>query len=281
MKEFYEFAEKVWMRPGEREISANSGFLKSEDVVVYFDILGRAQAKAGADTIYRKRIDLIAGEMDPLKTLFENLQRKGNPMEGFKSKDNFVPDGDLTKPFWSARQDSFVELRDINTGEKPTHISTSASVRWIPDTSRLVIGIECLEPKMHKIAASKLDRDTRGIFRGDFVEVRLETPQGIRPHIAVNPEGSILDESPTADAAELPHFYTVENFAVKKLPDRWTAEIVIDAKTLGAEMPTTASPWGIGVNRQRSAGNTEENYMLSPSGKNFRDLRDLGNLTIR
>jgi hypothetical protein len=283
MKEFYEFAEKVWMRPGAREISANSGFLKPEDVGVYFEILGRAQAKAGADTIYRKRIDLIAGEMDPLKTLFENLQRKGIPMEGFKSKENFVADGDLTKPFWTARPDSFVELRDMNTGEKPTHVATSASVRWIPDGSKLVIGIECLEPKMDKLVARKLPRDARDIFKGDFVEVRLETPQGIRPHIAVNSEGSILDESPTANAADLPHFYKVEDFAVKKYPDRWTAEIVIDAKVLGAgaEMPSKSSPWGIGINRQRSAGNTVEPYMLTPSGSDFQDLRDLGNLSIR
>lgn len=283
MKEFYEFAEKVWMRPGEREISANSGFLKPEDVGVYFDILGRAQAKAGADSIYRKRIDLIAEEMAPLKTLFENLQRKGTPMEGFKAKDEFVADGDLTKPFWTERPDSFVELRDMNTGEKPTHVSTSASVRWIPDSSKLVIGIECLEPKMDKLAGSKLPRDTRGIFRGDFVEVRLETPQGIRPHIAVNADGSILDESPTANAADLPHFYKVDDFAVKKYPDRWTAEIVIDAKTLGAgaEMPSKSSPWGIGINRQRSAGNTVEHYMLTPSGSDFQDPTNLGNLSIR
>jgi len=282
MKEFYEFAEKVWMRPGEREISANSGFLKPEDVGVYFDILGRAQAKAG-DTVYRKRIDLIAGEMAPLKTLFENLKRRGVPMEGFKSKENFVADGDLTKPFWTERPDSFIELRDMNTGEKPTHVATSASVRWIPDGSKLVIGIECLEPKMDKLVASNLPRDARDIFRGDFVEIRLETPQGIRPHIAVNPEGSILDESPTADAADLPHFYKVEDFAVKKYPGRWTAEIVIDAKALGAgaEMPSKSSPWGIGINRQRSAGNTVEHYMLTPSGSDFQDLRDLGNLTIR
>jgi hypothetical protein len=282
MKEFYEFAEKVWMRPGEREISANSGFLKPEDVGVYFDILGRAQAKAG-DTVYRKRIDLIAGEMAPLKTLFENLKRRGVPMEGFKSKENFVADGDLTKPFWTERPDSFIELRDMNTGEKPTHVATSASVRWIPDGSKLVIGIECLEPKMDKLVASNLPRDARDIFRGDFVEIRLETPQGIRPHIAVNPEGSILDESPTADAADLPHFYKVEDFAVKKYPGRWTAEIVIDAKALGAgaEMPSKSSPWGIGINRQRSAGNTVEHYMLTPSASDFQDLRDLGNLTIR
>ncbi len=280
MKEFYEFAEKVWMRPGAREISANSGFLRPEDVDVYFDILGRARKKAG-ETVYGKRIDLIVNEMTPLKTLFENLQRKGVPMTGFKAKDDFVADGDLSKPFWTARPDTFKELRDINTGELPTHVETRASVRWMPDDSKLIIGIECLEPRMDKLQAAKLPRDARDIFRGDFVEVRLETPQGIRPHIAINPEGSILDESPTANAADLPHFYTVENFAVKKLPDRWTAEIVIDAKTLGAEMPTTSSPWGIGINRQRSAGNTMEHYMITPSANDFQDLRDLGNLTIR
>jgi len=34
---------------------------------------------------------------------------------------------------------------------------------------------------------------------------------------------------------------------VKKLLDRWTVEI--DARKLGAETPSKAFPWGIGINR--------------------------------
>ncbi len=51
MMEFFEFAETVWMRPEPRQITIAGGFLKQADVDRFFDILGRAQAKAG-DSIY-------------------------------------------------------------------------------------------------------------------------------------------------------------------------------------------------------------------------------------
>ena len=113
------------------------------------------------------------------------------------------------------------------------------------------------------------------------IEVHLETPQGIRPKIVVNPAGTVLDECITNNLADLPNWYTVKNVAVKKYPDRWTVEMQIDAKSLSTERPTPSFPWGVNICRQRMAGNTPEYYMLSPSGTNFNDMKCMGNLMMR
>jgi hypothetical protein len=280
MKEFFEFAEQVWMRPEPREITAGGGFLKQADVDRYFDILGRARAKAG-DTIYGKRIDFIAGEMEPAKLLFEKLKRTGPKVEAFLADEKPVIDGDLSKPFWRKRKSTFMSLRDMTTGELPAHVATKVSFRWLSDDSALIVGIECLEPKMDRLRESCKDRDSLGIFADDSVEIRLETAQGIRPIIAINPAGTVFDECVTDKPEDLPHFYTVTQVAVKQYPDRWTAEVRIDAEPINGERPTPFFPWGVHVNRQRMAGNVPEHYMLSPSGTSFKDMRSMANLTVR
>jgi hypothetical protein len=280
MKEYYEFAEEVWMRPEQRQITVAGGFLKPADVDRYFDLLKRARDKAG-DTIYGKRVDFIADEMTPLKNLFEKLKRTGPKVEGYVPEEPPVIDGNLDKPFWRARGYTFNPLRDIITGEIPKHVGTSVSFRWLADDSALVVGIECLEPKMDKLRESCKDRDSLSIFADDTVEIRLETAQGIRPFIAVNPAGTVWDECVTDKLEDLPGFYTVKQVAVKKYPDRWTAEVLIDAKPIKGERPTEYFPWGVHINRQRLAGNAPETYMLCPSGTNFKDMKSMGNLVTR
>jgi hypothetical protein len=223
MKEFYEFAEEVWIRPEPREVTVAGGFLKPADVDKYFDILKRAKAKAG-DSIYGRRIDFIAAEMAPLKILFENLKRNG--------------------PYFQA------------------HVAEEA-------------------PKMDKLQASCKDRDSMAIFNDDNVEIWLETAQGIRPKIVVNSAGAVLDECVTSKIEDLPSFYTVKDVVVKKYPDRWTVELKIDAKAISGERPTKTFPWGVNICRQRLAGKTPEEYMLSPSGINFKDMKSMGNLFLR
>jgi hypothetical protein len=283
MKEFFEFSESVWMRPESRQVTANGGFLKPEDVRRYFDILDRAKARAG-NTIYGKRIDLIAGEMQPLKLLFESLKRTGPKVEGHGADGPVVIDGDIDKPFWRAMKNSsysFLPLRDMMTGEYPAHVNTTVSFRWLHDNSALIVGIECKEPKMNKLREGSKDRDSSSIYSDDNVEIQLETAQGLLPKIVVNPAGVVLDECVTGNVADLASFYTVKEVAVKKYPDRWTVEVKIDAKPISGERPTPAFPWGVNVCRQRMAGNTPEYYMLSPSGTDFRDKKCMGNLTIR
>jgi len=280
MKEFFEFAESVWVRPEVKQISLVGGFLKQPDVVHYFDILTRAKAKAG-DTIHGKRIDFIAVEMEPLKLLFEKLKRTGPDIKIAGTNNKPTINGDLDKPFWREQTHTFTALRDMMTGKEPKHVGTSVSFRWLNDNSALIVGIECREPKMDKLRESCKTPDSSSIFNDDTVEIRLETAKGIRPLIVVNPAGVIYDECVTENLADLPAFYKVSQSAVKKYADRWTVEVRIDAKPISGEQPTRYFPWGVNICRQRMAGDTPEHYMLSPSGTQFNDMKSMGNLFVR
>lgn len=283
MKEFFEFAETVWMRPEPRQITSAGGFLKPADVDHFFDILSRAKAKSG-ESIYGRRIAGVAGEMEPLKLLFEKLKRTGPSLQIKTAKEPPVVDGDLTKPFWRGDDPqgyAFQPLREMLTGESPHHVDTHVAFRWVDDNSALIVGIECREPKMNRLVESCKEPDSTSIFGDDMVEIRIETAGGIRPFIGINSAGVIYDHCITERVEDLPAFYRVGQAAVKKYPDRWTVEVRIDAKPLSGARPTPYYPWGVNICRQRKAGNTTEHYMLSPSGTDFKEPTVMGNIFVR
>lgn len=70
MRQFFEFAESVWMRPESRNVLGGDGFLRAEDVDRYFAILGQAQSMVEPGSDYARRIALIAEEIEPMNELF-------------------------------------------------------------------------------------------------------------------------------------------------------------------------------------------------------------------
>ena len=117
-----------------------------------------------------------------------------------------------------------------------------------------------------------------------MIEIALETTGGRRPVININPAGAILDvDSTLPNTADLPSFYRVADYAVKKLADRWTVELAIDLKDLQMpQQPSRSAPLGIQVSRARCAGNKAEHYMLSPTGSRFNDHPEMmANLDAR
>ena len=278
MREFYEFSESTWMRPEPREITASGGFLKPEDVPKYFEILDRAKAKAG-NTIYGKRIDFIAKEIEPLKKLFSEMKRTG-PYVRVRAMDEIPEvDGDLTKPFWTERFAGEKRgLRNCVTGASLKKNKTTAGFRWLPDNS-LLVGITCYEDQMDclKAATPALQRDEDTIWNDDNVEVHLETPDGYRVVVAVNPNGAVHDRCSIPDVADVPLAWNTEKVAARKLADRWTVEIKI--KGIG-DMPTKPYPWGVNVFRQRLASGESEGQAISPTGgKSFQGFPEkMGNL---
>ena len=265
MREFFEYSEKIWMRPEARQITAFSGFLKPADVPKYFEILARAKAKAG-DSVYGKRIDLIAEELAPLNKLFSELKRTGPYVRMRKMEIPTEVDGDLTKPFWTEHFPAERSwLKDLNTGCSPDINMTSAAFRWLPDSS-LLIGITCYERRMDSLRANTpgTAKNDAAIYNDDSVEVHLETPEGYNAVIVVNPNGSVRATCTSPNVTDVPGAWDgADKVAVRKLADRWTVEI--NVKGLGS-MPTKAYPWGIHVFRQRLAGGDNEAYALSPTG---------------
>jgi hypothetical protein len=278
MKALDKFGEEIWMRKAPRRVTASGGNIKEEDVTKLFDMLGKARAKVVPDSIYAKRLDLLAYEMEPLKKLFTNLQRKGPTIKASRSIGaNVKCDGDLSKDFW--KNVPFTPLKDMYSGIRPDHVSTSVAFR--ATQTALYIAIECREPKMDSVHDRTKTRDDSGILADDFVEIRLETPNGRMPVININPAGTVYDHDSTdPNVANLPEFYSVSDYAVKTSADKWCIEMRIDYASLGALIPNVSAPWGIQISHQRLAGDKPEFYQLSPTGKAFnKGLEMMGNIT--
>ncbi|MFA7160424.1 MAG: DUF4838 domain-containing protein, partial [Kiritimatiellia bacterium] len=177
MKEFFEFAEEVYMRPEPRSITRTSGYLKEADVPRYFDILARARAKAGKDTVYDRRIAMIEEEIQPLKKLFESFKRTAPEVRMYPCDTPGQIDGDLTKPFWE--NTDWRPLRDFQTCALPDKNTTSAAVRLSKDGAWLVAGVVCHEGSMEKLASvtQTVKKDDLSIFNDDCVEIFIETPE--------------------------------------------------------------------------------------------------------
>ena len=279
MMALYTEAEKIWMRPVARAVTAHSGYFKKEDVSRVFGLLEKAKAKAGKDTVFARRIGKLEQEMLPLKDVFKQMARKGPLVRAMMFTDEAKPDvnGDLEKPFWKWRSRTPPlrwELRDMNTAKYPEHIATYVDFRYWGDV--LYIAIECLEPKMQNLRVVARENDNQSIWAGDMVEISLETTNGRRPVINVDPEGHVFDRDPNMpNAADLPRFYKVKKCAVKKLSDRWCVELAVDFAELGCTRPNPSTPCGVQISRQRMAGNKPEYYMLSPTGSRFNDHEEM------
>ena len=279
MKEFHEFAEEVWCRQGSRSVTQTTGFLKEADVDKYFEILARARAKAGKDTVYDKRIAAMEQDYQPLKKLFSNLQRKGGDISAYVVPNDTKLDGDVAK-----YKNGWRSLCDRATGSIPPLNRTDVSISFSKDRTALYIAAICYDNKMDKIKASNKSDDTASIFDDDVIEVYINTPERSYFKIVVNPNGSIWDESTDVSIIErdtLPILWNPGTKAVvKKYNDRWTMELMIPTKDFGKLGPTKQYPWGIQVARSRYAEGNEE-WSLSTGGNLYATLSEWCNLILR
>ncbi len=281
MREFHEFAEKVWTRQESRSVTQTTGFLKEKDVDRFFELLSLARMKAGKDTVYDKRIAEMEREMQSLKKLFPNLKRTGPSFRAHLAPTSLNIDGDLDKYNIHGR----TTLRDNGTGELPQKNSTTAIFAITPDKSSLVIGVICYEGNMEKLKADCKLNDKLEIFSDDVIEVYINTPERSYFKIVVNPNGAIWDESTDVTIVErdtLPILWNPGTKAVvKKYDDSWTAEIMIPTKDLGNIGPTKEYPWGIQVGRTRFTGGRSEGWAIAPTGGAYAILNRWGDLWKR
>ena len=288
MKEFYEFAEEVWMRPESRSVTMTSGFLRQKDVDRYFEILKRAREKAGRDTVYDKRVAQIETEMQPLIQQFANLKRVGPDLTGTIAPEPAPLDGDLGKPFWKEDKTRiWYTMGDLVTGKIPDKNQTRVSFSLTPGGSNLVIGVDCGEENMDKVTAkTQVDHDDPNIFNDDVLEIYIETPERSYFKLVVNSTGKYWDETEDVTLISRDTMPILWNpgtkVAVKREKDRWTAEIMIPTADFGSKGPDKANPWGINVCRARYAGGGAELYGVSPTGERFfAKLSRLGNLAVK
>ncbi len=248
MKTFIEYAEANWMKANQ-----DAGVIDR-----LFELLSAAQKTAG-DTLYGKRIGLLAGYMERLKQLRERLSkgRENVPQARAqeRNKADFKLDGRLDDKVWETLP--AYSLREVETG-KPPVCRTSFRVAWADDA--FYFGIRCEERDMKNLNISAKSNDDTNVWEGDNVELLLETQVHAYYQIAIGPSGAVtdldrkhgLDTLWSSKAEVAVHlgdgFWSVE----ARMPVAGDNAATLDPRNgIAGRKPSKTYPWYFNVCRQR------------------------------
>ncbi|MBM4080136.1 MAG: DUF4838 domain-containing protein, partial [Planctomycetes bacterium] len=185
MKTFIGYCEANW---GDLRQSA-------EKIGQTFDLLRKAQQKVEPDSVHAKRIALIADYIQPIKALQEQLSkgRENVPKLRARTLDrkDIRMDGQLDDPFWQGVPGyGSGQFKQLLTGEPPAN-KTFIKVAWADDS--LYFGIKCMDRDMKNLNIGATKNDDSSVWRGDCVEILLETQTHSYYQIAISPSGAMVD----------------------------------------------------------------------------------------
>lgn len=243
-------------------------------------LLRAAQAKVTPDTIYGKRVALIADYLAPLEKLRTQSQivRTDVPdvqVDERLSRD-IVIDGKLDDAFWqSLHASSRGKLNPLVAGTKPG-AETRVWCGWADD--HLYLGITCFIKNGTAPVNTANKHDDMAMWKGDCIEILIEPPGHSYYQIAISPSGFVTDQDWALDKAKRLDWESEVEVKTTINEDRWTVELRIPAA--GAEQekilplqriaggkPTEAFPWYFNICRQRVQGDNLELTAFSPTEK--------------
>jgi hypothetical protein len=280
MKAFVSYCEANWM-----------DLLKSpEKIDQVFALLGKAQQKVAADSVWGKRIALVADYIRPLTELRQRISkgRENVPEARALTKDaqDIRMDGELDDPFW---QDlPTYTLCELKTGAAPA-FPTSFKVAWAGDS--LYVGIRCEDPDLANLNIGTTRSEDPNIWNGDCVELLLETQTHSYYQLAINPAGALMDldrkeglNSLWSSGAEVAAHVGDGYWALEvRVPVAGDQQEELDALNgVSGRRPSETYPWYFNVCRQRVRDAATELSAFSPTGEDhFHEVMKFGKLTVR
>lgn len=279
MKAFIEFSEENWRK------------MKVDVVPIdeAFEMIAEAQKAAGTDNVYRKRVDLVADYMEPMKKLKEKLSigRGEVPVAkaGRREKKDLKLDGKLEDVFWKDLPE--YELKDLTTGKKPKF---PGRFKMAIAGDDLCFAIRCDDPDAANLNVNATKDGDPNVWYGDNVEVLVETPIHSYYQIVVNPAGAIVD----ADRKDgITILWESSAQAVATVDENgWSVELRLPAggdmiqiidklNGIAGDVPSAEKPWHFNVCRQRDRNGKMEHTAFSPTGStSFHDKLKFGKLTV-
>ena len=290
MKAFIEFCEANWplMRTNVKPIDEA------------LELLAVAR-KAAGDSMYGKRIDLVAEYVNPLHLLRKALAKARENVPRARALQRNMSgrtlDGNLEDETYWPKRIRVYSLYDVETGRMTgargaQQPRTTFQVFW-DGGDALHFGIRCSEPDMANLNITATQDGDTNLWSGDYVEILIETLTHSYYRIAVNPAGALVDvdmhDSETGNLA----WSSGAKAAVQLGDDGWTAEIrvpwagemarAIDPlKGIDGRKPSPTYPWWINVCRQRVRDGKVQRAAWSPTGTNrFDDLSKFGSVYIK
>ena len=254
------------------------------------ELLAEAQGKVVADSIYGQRMAFVAGYLQPMHALREQLAigRQNVPEAAAfaRKKSEIRLDGQLDDKFWEGNW--AYDLQELQTG-KPPYMSTSFRMGWTDDA--IYFGVRCNERDTSSLSIGTTKNEDGNIWNGDCIEILLETQTHAYYQIAVNPAGAIIDLDRRGGLDTL--WSSGAEVATHVGDGYWSAEVRIPV--VGAEesqlnprfavagrLPTRNYPWYFNVCRQRFRPTGKEYSAFSPTGETtFHVVKKFGKLHVR
>ena len=254
------------------------------------ELLAKAQSKVDADTVYGKRIAMIADYIKPMKALRDQLAvGRGNVPEALafdRDPKQITLDGKLDDVFWEKQR--VYKLSELQTGREPA-CPTEFRIGWASDA--LYIGIRCTDPDTQHLNIGTTKNEDTNLWNGDAVEILLETQSHQYYQIAFNPAGAMMDldrkdglNSLWNSGAQIAT-YTGDHFwsAEIRLPVAGDQQEVVDKLNgISGRKPIEAFPWYFNICRQRVRTKDTEASAFSPTGvASFHEVLKFAKLYVR
>jgi len=268
MKAFFAWCEANW-----RDMSKDKA--KADRALALF---AHAQAKTDADSVYGRRLAVVADFLKALKDrsaqLAKERKRADVPeMRMWRDAESVRIDGHLDDDFWrNCPRRAEGHLKDLRTGRKPA-LATSFKVAW--GREAVYFAIRCRDAKGDAVNVTTKRRDDPALWMGDCVEILLETEQHAYYQIAVNPAGAVCDLDRGAPRDGWYAWSAQAEVATHVGEDEWTVEVRIPvvAETndplhqVAGRKPLKSLPWYFNVCRQRVREDGTEWSAFSPTGE--------------
>ena len=261
MKGFWQTSESYWMNqdPSEKMVGFGGGdpmkIFTPERIKVLTTFLDSAKAKTEAESVYRKRVELIASEFAPAVRKLTNELVVNIPHAVIGSTDGkaIVLDGKIEDLPWKVAK----PITFVDKSGNAANFATKAYVTW--DKDYLYLAFENTEPEMAKLYAKATERDQSfgpALWEEDGMEIFIcpdPNNRAVCYHFIVNAKGTAWDASigVTGGVTEDKSWNGGIDTASSIQTDKWVLELRIAFKEMNINSPIDGKTIAINLYRNR------------------------------
>lgn len=266
MLAFFQYCETHW-QDIEKDLAKADAAL---------ELFAAAQAKAAGESVYTRRLGLMADYLKGLRSKREQLAERRGPVPTLRlvgmARSDIVIDGKLDDAAWEQCPAAATGgLRELQTGRQPV-FGTSVKAAWRGGS--LYFAIRCDERAGERPNIATTRSGDPSIWYGDLIEILLETESHSYYQIVVNPAGAVVDLDRGAPRSAWYGWSSQAEVAAHTADDHWAVEIrmpVIEDENdplhqVIGRKPTQSLPWHINICRQRIRENGAEYSAFAPTG---------------
>jgi len=265
MKKFWTMAENIWI--AKSPLGDPLKTYSTADLKQLSAYLEQAVSQTTADTIHRKRVELIQNEFLPgVRKLTNELIINPPQVKLNKATTDIKLDGLPDANTWQLLKPSGF----VDTDGEPATFKTCGYAAW--DANNLYVAFVNYEPQMDKLLALATQRDQNfgpGMWDEDSIEIFI-CPDSIKRdkefQFIINAKGIIWDAMKENKSGQMDIKWNSQCEAKTTLEsDRWTIKVKIPLRDIGVTLPADGKTIAVNFFRTRRCGTSYVFSSWSPT----------------